>query len=192
MQWKILLIKFVLETLYRIDQGLRKKFGLIDGKFKRRLFWSFIRLSDTFNKAIVNKILDRFGWPYKSVYGELATLATFYVVMHSEKNNIEKYIRLLSNAVKIHEADCQSLCFMIDRLLKYRGKKQIYGNAIRGLKINGNMQYFIYPIVNPKMVNQRREKAGLVQSIEDYALSNNAILDYNEDISIRLTQYSGN
>ncbi|GGH07540.1 hypothetical protein GCM10007352_12370 [Mucilaginibacter phyllosphaerae] len=144
---------------------------------------------DVINQIVIHAILNKIGWPYKSIYGDKVSLTAYYVIMHSSKEKIRKYIKQLAFATELGEADCQHLANMIDRLLKYRGKKQIYGNAIRGLKINGQLQYYIYPIVNFKDVNKRRKKIGLKHTIEEYAEINNAILNYGDDISIRLTRY---
>jgi hypothetical protein len=192
MNWKQSIVKNILLLIYFTDQGLRVKLQSVKSSLARRILWYSIKTLDILNIAIVNQILKRFGWPIKSVFGEKASLTAYYVIMHSNERTITKYIKLLSQAANDGEADCQHLANMIDRLLKYRKKKQIYGNAIRGLRVNGEMSFFIYPIVNRKKVNERRRRIGLNQTIEEYAKANNAILDYGDDIFKRLTQYPCN
>lgn len=181
--------KFIYELVYSTDQFFRNKIQDINNFYIKRLVWYVIKVTDSLNQKVVFLLIDKYGWPTIEQYGKKANMAAYYVLMHSDKQYMEKYYPLLKNAALKEKENCQNLCCVIDRIMLHRKKTQIFGNEARGLRdLRGNIHYFVYPIVNPKGVNARRYKVGL-NSIEDHAEEYGYILEYDDKIRTRLISY---
>lgn len=119
---------------------------------------------DSVNLISIKAVLDKFGWRGPEDYGDIGATCIFLVIQHSNLATQEKYIPLLTKAVKENKAMPQYLATMHDRMLILKEKPQIYGTQLR--QENGQIDF--YPIYDPKNVNIRRKQAGL-KTIEEYA-----------------------
>lgn len=172
-----------LETILLKDQGIREILnGNISAERKAQLLsemkisendlegnkkYSLIREIDSTNLVAVEEIINKYGYPSKSLVGEPANNAIFYVIQHSEK--IDKYLPLIRKATKSGDIATTSLALMEDRNLMYKGVEQIYGTQIKGqANKKGEWVYFLWPITNPDSINIRRKEAGFSQTIEEY------------------------
>ncbi|CAA9230003.1 MAG: hypothetical protein AVDCRST_MAG56-909 [uncultured Cytophagales bacterium] len=128
---------------------------------------------DASNLQRLEQIMGQYGYPGKTLVGEPTNVAAFYIIQHSPK--IKQYIPLIEAAARKGELPFYEYAKMQDRLLMQEGKEQIYGTQGRGFVTKGAdgrpgpMQMFIWPIKDPKNVNQRRKEAGFTDTVEENA-----------------------
>ena len=178
-----LVLKDKLETIFLKDQGIRE---IVSGKLsdKRKIelltemnikesdiegnkIFDLIREIDSTNLLEVESIIKKYGYPSKSLVGEPANKAVFYVIQHS--NKVDEYLPLIRKATKNGDIEKTSLAKMEDRNLMYKGVEQIFGTQIKGQSNkDGEWIYFLWPIKNIDSVNILRKNAGFEQSIEEY------------------------
>lgn len=126
---------------------------------------------DQKNLVKVEKIIEKYGYPGKSMVGEPENYAVWYVIQHSPK--IEKYFPLIKKAADEDELPFRLYAMMMDRKLMNENKEQIYGTQIRSIfsTKNGKKETlsFVWPIKDPEKVNELRKNSGFARTIEDYA-----------------------
>lgn len=128
---------------------------------------------DASNLQRLEQIIGQYGYPGKTLVGEPTNVAAFYIIQHSPK--IKEYIPLIEAAARKGELPFYLYAMMYDRHLMQEGKEQVYGTQGRGYATNGAdgrpgpMQMFIWPIKDPKNVNQRRKEAGFTDTVEENA-----------------------
>ncbi|SHE84406.1 DUF6624 domain-containing protein [Chryseobacterium vrystaatense] len=126
---------------------------------------------DQKNLVKVEKIIEKYGYPGKSLVGEPENYAVWYVIQHSPK--IEKYFPLIKKAADEKELPFRLYAMMLDRKLMYENKEQIYGTQIRSVfrTKNGKTETlsFVWPLKDPDNVNELRKNSGFGRTIEDYA-----------------------
>lgn len=182
-----------LETIFKTDQGIRQilmsqdpveqeAIAIRNGISVQDDFKDYFPLSkeiDSFNILAVEKIIEKHGYPGKSLVGEPLNKAAYYVIQHSSK--IPKYIALIKSAAKEGELPMSLAAMMEDRLLMYEGKAQIYGTQGRTININKlNQQSIIWPIADFENVNKRRREAGFTDTVEE-----NAKRMFGEDFELK-------
>lgn len=181
-------LKIELDSIMKSDQLLReyvsvksetrkeeilKEAGYAnDPSFKNKI-WQIMKTQDSINLIKIEKIISEFGYPGKTLVGEPANLAAFYVIQHSSK--IAQYLPLIEKAAKKGEIPFTRFAMMKDRYLTQHGKEQIYGTQVQG-KLRTNPEtnqkeffYYFSPMEDPSKVNKRRKKAGFDTTIEEYA-----------------------
>jgi hypothetical protein len=172
-------LKRELDSLYRVDQVYRaamfanNKQHLIDSlaaalhipadDVPPRLIGLMLQ-TDSTDIQRVRALIQRYGYPGKTLVGTPANEAAFYVIQHS--SSIAHYLPLIKQAADQGELPFQLYAMMLDRQLMYLGKPQIYGT--QGRNYNGQPP-FIWPIEDAVHVNERRKKAGFALSVEDNA-----------------------
>ena len=128
---------------------------------------------DSSNLQRLEQIMSQYGYPGKTLVGEPTNVAAFYIIQHSPK--IKQYIPLIEAAARKGELPFYEYGKMQDRLLMQEGKEQIYGTQARNfgkMDKGGQLQQspmFVWPIKDPKNVNQRRKEAGFTDTVEEYA-----------------------
>jgi hypothetical protein len=111
------------------------------------------------NRQRLDEIVNQYGWPKRSVFGEEATGVAFSVVQHAELDYQKKYLPLIKEAVAQKEARGSDLAMLEDRILTREGKNQIYGTQVRLNQKTELME--LYPIENEGNVDARRAAVGL-------------------------------
>ena len=181
-------LKRELESILSTDQGVREYIVGNPGERRKDSLaallkipkdsldlnpWGCMANIDKINLAKVEKIITQYGYPGKSLVGEPANTAVFFVIQHSPK--IEKYFPLIENAAKTKELPFEYYALMLDRKLALAGKEQIYGTQIFTKSITdsvtGTKKKFSYvvPIKDPARVNKLRKEAGFNQTVEENA-----------------------
>jgi len=129
--------------------------------------FDLMRKIDSINIIEVGKIINTYGYPGKSLVGEPANKAVFYVIQHSDK--IDEYLPIIREAAANEDISKTSLAMMEDRNLMNKGLEQIYGTQIKGQSNKqGEWIYFLWPIKNADSVNIWRKEVGFKESIEEY------------------------
>lgn len=172
-------LKHELDSLYYVDQVYRealfgdKKQHLMDSIVAaRRLptaeaaqhLIGLMLAADSTDLRRVEAIMQRYGYPGKTLVGTPTNEAAFYVLQHSSR--IPRYLPLVKRAADQGELPFHLYAMMLDRQLMYEGKPQVYGT--QGRSYTGHPG-FIWPVEDPIHVNERRKKAGFSLSVEDNA-----------------------
>jgi len=144
-------------------ERIAKEMGLREEEYTGDL-WAMQNAIDGSNMKFVKDYFDKNGYPGKSVVGEPTNTAAWYVLQHNMEM-IPTYLPIIKKAGEQDEIPFRLVAMMEDRYLMNEGKSQIYGTQGSTNEKNGD---FIWPIENPETVNERREKAGYNQTIEEY------------------------
>ncbi len=158
-----------LNNVYDTDQKDRQlviqaidKYGIKSEKVKQLA--KSIGAVDSSNIITVKKILEEYGWLSSKIIGEKANSALYLVIQHSTTADRKHFLPLMRVAVKNRAASAKDLAFLEDRVATDEGKKQIYGTQI-GFD-EKLAKYYVLPIENPKQVDEKRLKAGLIPIAE--------------------------
>ncbi|HBT09638.1 MAG TPA: DoxX family protein, partial [Leeuwenhoekiella sp.] len=151
------------ETDEQKRKALAEELGLKPEDYSGDL-WKKQRMLDTSNLKIVKRILDTQGYPGKSVVGEPSNLIALEVIEHNPIQ-IEQYIDLFKKAAAAGEIPKTRVAVLEDKYLMMQDKEQLYGSQAQITAANG---FFIWPINDVAMVNERRKAAGFERSIEEY------------------------
>ena len=121
---------------------------------------------DRKNTDRVKKIIDKYGWPGKSLGGKRGADGTWVLVQHATHDvNFQKNcLELIKKAVEINQAERRHIAFLTDRILILQNKKQIFGTQFRRNKDN---QLESFPIKDAKKIDLIRKKMGL-ESLSRY------------------------
>ena len=167
------LLRNELLEIYKSDQSSREqlsKIGPSDKDFMQ--LWRKQTSIDSINLLRIIAIIDSVGYPGKSMVGDIANEAAFYVIQHAEHKDREKYLPVIKKAADNGDLAWKHVAKMIDRIKVDRGEKQIYGTQMIPIKdpktgfITDKYQFA--PIEALKNINKRRLQVGL-NTIEEQA-----------------------
>ncbi|CAN5509697.1 hypothetical protein BH10PLA2_BH10PLA2_03070 [soil metagenome] len=135
-----------------------------EGKWKAAL--EKTQKIDHDNLAWFKQVVERNGWPGKSMVGPDGAQGAFLIVQHavSDLEFMARCLDLLQPAYKAGEAEGQWVALLTDRLLIMREmKKQLFGTQLEFR--DGKM--VPQPIEDEANVDQRRKELGM-QPLEQY------------------------
>jgi hypothetical protein len=114
---------------------------------------------DRKNTARMKEIIDKHGWPGKSLVSDDGAHSAWLLVQHADKDREfqKRCLTLLERAVKAREASAADLAYLTDRVRVGENKKQVYGTQFR--LVAGKWQPF--PIKDEENVDERRKEVGL-------------------------------
>jgi len=141
-------------ALGKADQDARE--GITPGKLKDTTFGRRLMLGDSLRSVRMNAILDRYGWPGKSMVGVAGAAAAFLLVQHSAALGPRGLS--LMQAAKPGEVSPADLALVIDRQRTSAGHPQVYGSQLDPSH-SDVLQFF--PIEDPLHVDERRSTTGL-------------------------------
>jgi hypothetical protein len=126
---------------------------------------------DRANLIFIDSIVNKFGYPGKSMVGESTAQIAWLIIQHSY--NIDDYYKVILKASKKGEIPDSLFAKTKDRCRINHGKKQIYGTQTECFPNHaGSFDCYISPIQNTIKVNKRRKKVGFYTTIEEYAQMN--------------------
>lgn len=150
-----------LEEVIQSDQKYRvlidsssKKFGISSPQVKE--LFSLISETDSLNLIIVKELIDSMGWPGFNQVGINGSVAVFLVIQHADLKTQEKYLPLFIQSARKGEALWQNYALLVDRILYFKGEKQLYGTQI--IKYDDKSEFV--PIFDEPNVNFRRKLVG--------------------------------
>jgi len=149
-------LKEQLDNILDLDQKYRASFDPST--------WPIQMEIDQSNLQFIDSVIQQYGYPGKSLVGNKAGQAAWYVIQHSDR--IDDFLPQIELAALTGELPYRLYAMMLDRSLMNQGKPQIYGT--QGLTLADGSNVF-WPIEDPDNVNDRRDKAGFGTSIEEYA-----------------------
>jgi hypothetical protein len=179
-------LKRELDSIYTVDQkyrllmdvsgkaadSLAAVFHTTTGQLQMTL-WNIQSAIDSSNLAHIESIIDRYGYPGKSLVDTPANETAYYVIQHSTK--IDTYLPLIKASAEKDELPYRLYATMLDRSLMYAGKEQLYGTqgqffgTIDPKTGQPVMHKIIWPIGDPTNVNARRKAAGFSTTVEENA-----------------------
>jgi len=185
-----------LDSIYYEDQRYREllfsdllkkkadsitQFYKIDKKDLSNYLMTTLQKVDSTNLARIEEIIKEYGYPGKSLVGLPTNESTFFVLQHS--NKIDKYLPIVEKAALHGELPFQLYAMMLDRSLMYNGKEQIYGTQGKGIQITNPQtgekmfKMIIWPIKDPRSVNELRKNVGFKETVEENAKRLNIIYE---------------
>lgn len=162
--------KLARELMQRMAEDQRVRFAL-DDLFKKQptsgpimskegmSLANEMQKIDRDNTAFMKTVIEKHGWPGKSLVGEEAANAAWLMVQHAdlEPKFQERCLDLIKEAFKGGEVTGQQVAYLTDRVLVKQGKKQLYGTQFAGF---GN-DVKPAPIEDEANVDARRKEVGL-------------------------------
>jgi hypothetical protein len=114
---------------------------------------------DARNTAWMKEVVDKHGWPGKSLVGTDGAMKAWLLVQHADQDRaFQKHcLPLLAGAVKKGEASPEHLAYLTDRVKVADKEKQVYGTQFH--EVGGKMEP--YPIEDEANVDKRRQEVGL-------------------------------
>lgn len=109
---------------------------------------------DAANIKRLAEIVDAFGWPGVRFAGAASGTA-FLVLQHADHPSQRKYLPLLREAVRRHDAVGSDLAMLEDRVRVADGKPQLYGTQLKTNPLR------FEPIEDEAHVDERRSSVGL-------------------------------
>ena len=175
-------LQTVLETMVDKDQEIRRilvdSVG-IDSPNAGPYIQQMMNI-DADNQKNIRLILNKYGWIKQSKIGTKAAKAFFYIIQHSDTTLMIKWFPEFKKLADTGEADKVECAMMEDRLLMWRGKKQLYGTQASAFR--DDKKIAIWPIEDPENVNERRKQIGFALTVEEYADRLKAIYNENEQL----------
>lgn len=120
------------------------------------------------NAQVLDKIIDKIGYPTIDKVGNEASEAAWLVIQHSIGNPtfMKKSLALLEQAVNEDRADPKNLAYLSDRIAVFEGKHQLYGTQFDWNEM-GELAPNAFDEI--EKVNKRRKEIGL-NSLEEQIL----------------------
>lgn len=164
-------LKAQLEQIYENDQKYRRMISKVQQEhgpqseqFKDLI--SKMQAADSENMEQIVAIIEKHGWPGKSVVGSSGSSAAWAVIQHSNMEYWLKYLPLMREAAEKGELQKSSVALTEDRVLVNQGKPQLYGSQLRQNHETNQTEFF--PIEDEVNVDKRRAAVGM-EPIKEYA-----------------------
>jgi len=156
-------VKRELEAMLDTDQSQRSEMEEVGTKYghnspEMRELWKRQQPIDDANIKRLVEIIEKNGWPARSLVGDKGATAAFLVLQHADYAYQKKYLPLVRAAVAAGEARASDLALLEDRVLMREGKKQRYGTQLKG---NDKGAWELYPVEDEANVDTRRAAVGL-------------------------------
>jgi Family of unknown function (DUF6624) len=159
-----------LKAMAEQDQRIRTRPAAEKRKFvhvmspEETMEWNRV---DTANTDRLREIVDRYGWPGRTLVGEDGAHHAWLLAQHADRQ-LEfqrQALALLTDAVEQGEATARQLAYLTDRVRMNEGREQLYGTQIGGVR-DGVVTP--WPIENPDDIDLRRASVGL-EPFDEYA-----------------------
>ena len=119
--------------------------------------------SDGMNQKKLKKIIDEFGFPSRSMVGELGMNSVFLVLQHSgwDKEFQSSQLKNLEKAVMNGDIHGQQYAYFVDRIRINSDKEQLYGTQFSYVdKSQG--EAVLAPVEDIENLNKRRKEMGMM------------------------------
>ena len=167
--------KLLAELVKRIDEDQKARKQLIDlqarpgkdaeaAKKEVEAATKKVQEIDARNTAWMKEVVDKHGWPGKSLVGKDGAMRAWLLVQHADQDRAfqKRCLPLLAGAVKKGEASPEHLAYLTDRVKVADKEKQVYGTQFH--EVDGKMEP--YPIEDEANVDKRRKEVGLPSMAE--------------------------
>ena len=153
-----------LAEIYAADQGVRQSARALMEKYGHKspqmdsLSQQMQRI-DAQNLPRVTAIIDRYGWPGRSLVGDDGSTTAFLVIQHADLATMQQYAPLMRAAAAKEELSYADLALVEDRILTYQHQPQLYGSQLQTNPQTGKLEFL--PIADEARVDERRARMGL-------------------------------
>ena len=155
-------LRQALDSILELDQKYRAQMHSGDWND-----WGRQMDIDSSNIRYIDSLMAVQGYPGKTLVGEPANRAAWYVIQHS--NRIDQFLPQIKAAAEAGELPFRLYAMMLDRSLMQQDKPQLYGTQgmsfFMGTPDEVNL---IWPIEDADNVDARRREAGFEQTLETY------------------------
>jgi hypothetical protein len=158
------------ELLTRVKTEQAARMKLIDaGNPPPADLLKAVKNADDKNRAWLKGVVEKYGWPGRSLVGEDGAHAAWLLVQHADADLPfqKKCLTLLEAAVRKGEAAGTDLAYLTDRMLAAEGKKQRYGTQLE--QKDGKL--VPKPVEDPEKLDARRKELGLMPMAEYIAFA---------------------
>lgn len=145
-------LRAVLVAMGEADQAVRPAVGFSDS-IRNPAFVRRMHLQDSINAVKLREIIDRFGWPTRTMVGARGASAAFLVAQHNA--SLQPLALRLMRALPATEVQQSELAMLEDRVLVAEGKPQKYGTQFTP---DGSA---FFPVDSLSRLEARRAEAGL-------------------------------
>ncbi len=148
------------ELLERVEEDQKARAAIPNDPAKVTLaLVTSVQSVDKANTAWLKQIIQKYGWPGKSLVGEDGAHAAWLLVQHADLDrDFQKHcLKLMEKAVQVGEASGPDYAYLTDRVRTGEGQPQVYGSQ---LKFVGG-EYVPLPIEDEANVDKRRAAVGL-------------------------------
>ncbi len=151
------------ELLRLKEEDQKDRLGIEKGE----LSWDRVLPNDIARTQRLKQIVEQFGWPRLSNFGPAASSAAAILLLHAvepdqDKQKTISFMKrcrlLMKKALEANDIHPGSYPNVVDRILMFEGKPQIYGTQSVG---RSKEDVKTHPIARPSEVNARRAKLGL-------------------------------
>lgn len=154
-----------IETMKRDDQKYRGKFYETRAQYgdDSKQFKNLVKQQDKLyelNKNKLELIVNKHGWPGIDLIGSDASYSLFLVIQHQDVDVQLKYLPLIEEKHEQGNFIPGAFVMLKDRISMRQNHEQLYGTQFFYDKLE--KKYFISPIANPELLNERRYQQGLV------------------------------
>lgn len=138
-----------------LSEELKKEFEDLTKRFKE---------TDKYNREFLKQVIEKYGWPGKSLVGRAASQAAFLFAQHADLDTeFQKSCLEKMKAMAEGEVSKQHIAMLTDRVLVHDGKKQLYGSQLS--YVDGKLTPS--PIEDEANVDARRKEMGMMP-LADY------------------------
>jgi membrane-associated protease RseP (regulator of RpoE activity) len=138
-----------------LSDELKTKFHELEKRFKE---------TDKYNRDFLKQVVEKYGWPGKSLVGRAASQAAFLFAQHSDEDTaFQKLCLEKMNAMPAGEVSKQHIAMLTDRVLVHEGKPQRYGSQLS--MVDGKLKPS--PIEDEANFDIRRKEMGMIP-LADY------------------------
>jgi hypothetical protein len=147
-----------LQQMVEEDQRLRGE-GVPPGPSKEQ--WQQIDEADRRHAGRMREIVDRHGWPGRSLVGEDGAQWAWVLVQHAYHDVpfMRRCLDVMAEAVEAGEASATDYACLYDRVLIHERGEQLYGTHYL---LDDENEIVGARLVDPENVDERRREVGLV------------------------------
>lgn len=128
--------------------------------------WSAVNLVDQRNREKLRAVIDQYGWPSKSSFGEKASHDAWLIVQHSDSDReFQQHCLDLMMQKPEGEVSQEDVAYLDDRIRVSEGRPQLYGTQ---WKVDEQQGYIPEDIEDPANVDKRRSAMGM-EPFAEYA-----------------------
>lgn len=145
----------------RVDQAIRDTMveRLQAGQMLDSAFGARMMAIDSANTAWLKRVLDRQGWPGRSLVGAEAANAAFLIAQHAVHDSAfqARALALMERGVRTGDVRGSDVAMLADRIAVQRGQPQRYGTQA---KLRDG-RIVLDPIADSAHVDERRAGLGM-------------------------------
>jgi hypothetical protein len=119
--------------------------------------------TDYINRKKLKNILSEYGFPTKSMVGDVGMRSVFFVIQHSDEDKYfqESQLEEIEKAVERGDLEGQLYAYLFDRIQVNAGQKQLYGTQFKNVDVR-TKTVELAPVEDMENLDSRRMKMGMV------------------------------